>query len=90
MTQGSTGITNIYATTPSLFLITFEMMQKGSIINRGRTTVRQHAVMVGGHIRLVTSGDTVDKPTFDALIEAGVVEAPVPEPEEAAEDLEVS
>ena len=75
--------------TPTLFHITFEMMQKASVIDRGRTSVRQHAVMVGGHIRLVTSGDTVDKKTYDALIEAGVVVAPTPVVEaEAPEPVE--
>ena len=72
--------------TPSLYHISFEMMQKGSITSRGRTKIRQHAVMVGGHIRLVTSGDTVDRETYEALLSAGVIEGPTTDTEESPQE----
>lgn len=61
--------------------VTFEMMTKGSVQVRGRKKVRQFAVMVGASIRLVTSGDTVDHETYQALLAAEVVR-----PEEASPD----
>lgn len=67
--------------------ITYEMMKKGHIIKRGRQTFRQIGVTVNGSTRLVTSGDTVDNDTYEALLRAGIVSAVsgrtgVPAPEE--------
>lgn len=66
--------------------ITFEMMKKGHIIKRGRETCRQIGVTVDGSTRLVTSGDTVDRDTYEALLRAGIVTASgrgnAPPPEE--------
>ena len=53
--------------------ITFEMMKKGHIIKRGRETLRQIGVTVDGSTRLVTSGDVVDRDTYEALVRAGIV-----------------
>ncbi len=53
------------------FLIEFEQMLKGAIVTRGRKKVRQCAVMVGSDIRLVTSGDTVSKDTYLAMMKSG-------------------
>lgn len=46
------------------------MMTKGSIVKRRRETVRQFGVTVNGSTRLVTSGDTVDAATYNALLAA--------------------
>ena len=56
-----------------LFKIDFDMMLKGSICKRGRQTVRQFGVTVGGATRLVTSGDVVDRDMYDALLKAGAL-----------------
>jgi len=56
--------------------ITFDMMLKGSQHVRGRKKVRQHAVMVGGALRLVTSGEIVDRETYEALLAAEIVISP--------------
>ena len=55
------------------FRIEFDMMLKGAVIKRRSGSVRQFAVTVGGSTRLVTSGDTVDRETYDALVAGGVV-----------------
>lgn len=58
------------------YTITYDMMMKGAdVLRRGRK-VRQFAVMVGGTMHLVTSGDTVDRDTYRALIAAGAVAVP--------------
>lgn len=56
------------------FPIEFDSMLKGAVIQRGKKTVRQFAVMVGTTMQLVTSGDTVDRPTYEALLAAGAIE----------------
>ncbi len=61
---------------PEYYPIEYDMMLKGAIVNRGRTQIRQFAVMVGGSIRLVTSGDKVDRSTYEALIAAGAIPPP--------------
>ena len=61
---------------PASYVITFDMMEKGAKVRRHGRTVRQIAVMVGTRVCLVTSGDTVDRPTYEALIAAGVVRPP--------------
>jgi hypothetical protein len=60
------------------YKIDFDMMIKGHIATRKRSKVRQYCVTVGGASRLVTSGDVVDRTTYDALLAAGAIKA-VPE-----------
>ncbi len=48
--------------------ITFDMFTKGSIFDRPSGSVRQIAVTVDGATRLVTSGDYVNRETYDALV----------------------
>jgi hypothetical protein len=60
-------------------LIEFDDLVKGTLVTRRGKDIRQFNVYVNGSIRLVTSGDTVDQATYDALIKAGaVVSASVP------------
>ncbi len=61
---------------PALFHIGFDMMMKGALLKRGRETVRQYGVTVAGSTRLVTSGDIVDRATYDALLAAGAIRRP--------------
>ena len=49
------------------------MMLKGSIYRRRKEVVRQFGVTVNGSTRLVTSGDTVDLDTYEALLAAGAL-----------------
>lgn len=56
--------------------IDFDMMLKGAIIKRRGGPVRQLGVTVGGSTRLVTSGDTVDRETYEALLAAGAIAPP--------------
>lgn len=55
--------------------IDFEMMLKGSVYERKSGSVRQYAVTVNGSTRVITSGETVDTPTYDALLKAGAIRA---------------
>lgn len=59
---------------PLGYHIDFDMMLKGTIHKRGSTQVRQYGVTVRGSTRLVTSGEWVDRETYEALIEAGAVQ----------------
>jgi len=61
------------------FVIEYDMMKKGAKVRRKRKIVRQIAVLVGSEVRLVTSGDTVDRETYEALQAAGVLAAGTPE-----------
>ena len=78
--------------------IDFDDLVKGTTVKRGGQEVRQIAVYVNSMIRLVTSGDVVDGPTYAALIEAGAVvpgstssdPAPQPEAETVAEEAETA
>lgn len=56
-----------------LVLISFDDMLKGSVFMRGRKRIRQCCVTVNGASRLVTSGDRVDRKTYEALLAAGAV-----------------
>lgn len=56
-----------------LYPIEFDAMLKGSIHKRGSGEVRQFGVTVDGSTRLVTSGDVVDRKTYEALLSAGAV-----------------
>ncbi len=58
---------------PGLHLIEFDMMLKGSLYPRATGQVRQFGVTVRGATHLVTSGDVVDEPTYQALVDAGVI-----------------
>jgi len=60
--------------------IEFEMMTKGAVIRRKGKLYRQYGVTVHGATRLVTSGDVVDQPTYDALVAAGAIRVAPPEP----------
>ena len=60
-----------------LIRIDFEMMKKGSILQRRGKPIRQCGVTVSGSTRLVTSGDSVDRKTYEALVAAGVI-TPLP------------
>ncbi|HOK90626.1 MAG TPA: hypothetical protein PK379_11430 [Candidatus Hydrogenedentes bacterium] len=53
--------------------IEFDMMRKGHIVHRRGRKVRQYLVSVDGSTRLVTSGDVVDRATYEALVAAGCV-----------------
>lgn len=61
---------------PQYFPLEFDQMAKGAIVKRRGRRVRQYAVMVGGNVRVVTSGDMVDLETYLALAAAGVVPPP--------------
>lgn len=61
---------------PDLYVVPYEGMQKGNKLIRKGKPIRQVAVNVGGTVRLVTSGDAVDRHTYDALIGAGVLPPP--------------
>ena len=56
--------------------IEFDMMRKGHIVERRGRRVRQFLVSVDGATRLVTSGDVVDRATYEALVAAGCVVPP--------------
>ena len=58
---------------PQLYRIGYDMMLKGSICKRRKGPVRQYGVTVNGATRLVTSGDTVDEETYDALLRVGAI-----------------
>jgi len=53
--------------------IDLDMMLKGSFCKRRKGMVRQFGVTVNGSTRLVTSGDTVDRETYIALVHAGAI-----------------
>lgn len=65
------------------YLITFEMMLKGHVAQRGRQRVRQVGVSVGGTTHIVTSGDVVDQATYDALL---AVQAIAPDKQPPAQE----
>lgn len=55
------------------YAIDFNMMLKGSVYKRRNGNVRQFGVTVNGSTRLVTSGERVNRETYDALLEAGAI-----------------
>ncbi len=65
---------------PELYLITFDMMRKGTKFRRRCEMVRQYALVQDGSVRLVTSGDTVERAVYEALIAAGVIAEASPLP----------
>ncbi len=60
------------------YRIDFDMMVKGSAYKRRSGEVRQFGVTVNGATVLVTSGDVVDRATYEALVEAGAIRPPKP------------
>lgn len=60
---------------PELYRIDYDMMLKGSIATRRGKPIRQYGVTVDGATRLITSGDVVDRKTYDALVAAGAIRA---------------
>jgi hypothetical protein len=58
--------------------IEFDMMLKGSVYRRRGGNVRQFGVTVHGATRLVTSGDLVDRSTYEALLAAGAIRPAAP------------
>jgi hypothetical protein len=58
--------------------IEFDMMLKGSVYRRRGGNVRQFGVTVHGATRLVTSGDAVDRSTYEALLAAGAIRPAAP------------
>ncbi len=74
------------------YVVAYERMLKGNqLLRRGRP-IRQVAIVVHGTAKLVTSGDMVDRKTYEALVLAGVLAADdvpaVPDVLEADEPLE--
>jgi hypothetical protein len=59
-----------------LYRVEYEMMLKGSVAYRDGVPIRQFGVYMDGSVRLVTSGDRVDRETYDALIAAGAIQPP--------------
>ena len=68
--------------------IEFDMMLKGSVYRRRGGNVRQFGVTVHGATRLVTSGDLVDRSTYEALLVAGAIRpaAPPQKPDPARQE----
>jgi len=64
------------------------MMLKGSIVQRRGVPVRQFGVYVKGSIRLVTSGDHVDRETYEALLAEGAIEPPAGPADHTSEPLQ--
>ncbi len=62
--------------------IEYEMMRKGSHVLRRGVDTRQYLIMVNGTVRIVNSGDTVDRETYDALVAAGAIAPPPPRPQQ--------
>lgn len=59
---------------PAFYRIEFDMMKKGAVLQRRGKPIRQFAVTVNMSTRVVTSGDVVDRDTFEALVAAGAVD----------------
>ncbi len=53
--------------------VEFEAMLKGTVVRRGDGSVRQIGVTVDGATRLVTSGDLIDRVTYEALLNIGAI-----------------
>jgi hypothetical protein len=61
---------------PSFYRIEFEMLKKGAVLQRRGKPIRQFAVTVNMSTRVVTSGEVVDRETYEALVAAGAVDLP--------------
>lgn len=66
-----------FARSQETFVIEREMMLKGAEVPRRGRTARQFAVMINGSVHVVTSGDTVDRTIYDALVAANAI-TPLP------------
>ncbi len=64
---------DLFGTAAGLIPIEFDMMLKGSLTTRKGKTIRQYCVVVDGAPRLVTSGDMVDRKTYEALLSAKAI-----------------
>ncbi len=58
---------------PEFFHIDFDMLTKGNVVRRRGGVVKQLGVTVEGSTRLVTSGDMVDRTTYEALLAVGAI-----------------
>lgn len=58
---------------PELYRIDYDMMLKGSVVTRRGKPYRQFGVTVNGSTRLITSGDMVDRKTYEALVAVGAI-----------------
>jgi len=61
---------------PEMYLVAYESMLKGNKLLRKGKPIRQVAIVVEGSVRLVTSGDRVDRRTYEALVGAGILPPP--------------
>ncbi len=61
-----------------LMRLDFERMLRGNVIERPEGKVRQIGVTVDGSTKVVTSGDMIDRETFDALVRAGAIQPKAP------------
>jgi len=61
---------------PSFYRIEFDMLKKGAVFQRRGKPIRQFAVTVNMSTRVVTSGEVVDRETYEALVAAGAVDLP--------------
>lgn len=73
---------------PELYVVAYENMLKGNKLTRRGRPIRQVAIVVEGTVKLVTSGDRVDRRTYDALIESGVLPPRHREPEAESATIE--
>jgi len=64
---------------PESYYIGPDDLLKGNFVPRGRKKVRQFAVLIDARVRIVTTGDVVDRTVYAALVAAGAVVRP-PEP----------
>lgn len=58
------------------YLIDYDMILRGAVTMRRGRQIRQCGVTVDGSTRLVTSGDYVDRETYQALINGGIILPP--------------
>ena len=73
------------AQNPSEYIfIADDMMLKGSPGMQNGTPVKRISIVVNGMIQLISTGDTVDRDTFNALLEMGAV-CPPPAREPSSE-----
>jgi hypothetical protein len=70
---GGAGAPAYPAVEPEMYVVSYESMLKGNKVLRRGKPIRQVAIVVEGTVKLVTSGDRVDRRTYDALIGAGVL-----------------
>mgnify|MGYP007011821268 CR=1 FL=1 len=61
---------------PEGYLITPDMLIRGTVSMRRGKPIRQMGVTVQGSTVLVTTGDIVDQETYDALVALGAIASP--------------